>query len=130
MARNQIIIVPTATVTDAATTNIDIVTLSASYDLLSITALVSNVSGTSAGTLTLQGSFDDTNWVFVNGVGAGVLTASPKASITGADLNQITITDALVANWVVSGNPYKYYRIEAKGTGTQSTEVDILYKYV
>jgi len=97
------------------------------YDHITITALCTQVGGTSDGTLAVYGSLDNTNWTFVNGVGAGVITASPKASITGADLNQITITDALVADWVISGSPYKYLRVAGVGTASDSTLISIKY---
>lgn len=128
-SRNNINTIPTVTLTDAATVNTDIIELAADYELLSVVAVVSNVSGTSAGTLTLQASLDGTSWFTVNGVGAGILTASPQASITGAALNALTIADGLIGSWVVNKNSYRHYRLAADGTGTQSTEIDISYKF-
>lgn len=128
-SRNSINTVTVDTLQGSETVNFAIVTLGANYDLLSVTALCTQLGGTSDGTLALYGSFDNTNWVFVNGVGGGVVTASPQASITGADLNQITITSGLVANWVVNKNPYKYYRIAGVGTVGDTTQVDIKYKF-
>lgn len=104
-------------------------TINGSYNTLCVTALCTQVGGTSDGTLTLHGSNDGTNYVFVNGAAdSHVLTASPKASLTGTDMNQITITDALVANWII--NPaFKYYRVAGVGTASDSTLINITYVY-
>lgn len=127
--RNSVITVAPDTLTNAETINIDVVELRANQEVISITAEVTQLTGTAAGTLTLQASLDGTNWFIVNGVGAGVLTASPQASITGAALNSLTIADGLIGSWVVNKNSYRHYRIVAAGSGTQSTQIDIKYKY-
>jgi hypothetical protein len=95
-----------------------------SYNSISISALCNQLGGTSDGTLTLYGSNDETNWVFINGADGGAVTASPKASVTGADINQLTITDALVANWVVDGAPFIDYKIVGVGTTGDTTLVN------
>ena len=128
-SRNSINTVTVDTIQGAETVNFAIVDLRSNYDVISITALCTELGGTSDGTLTLYGSFDNTNFVFINGVGGGVVTASPQASITGADLNQITITDALVSNWVVDKNPYRYYRVAGVGTTGDTTQINISYKF-
>jgi hypothetical protein len=103
-------------------------TINGSYNTLCITALCTNIGGTSDGTLALHGSNDGTNYVLVNGVGGGVITASPVASLTGADLNQLTITNGLVANWIISP-AFKYYRVPGVGTASDSTLIEITYVY-
>lgn len=128
-SRNSINTVTVDTIQGAETVNFAVVQLRSNYDILSITALCTELGGTSDGTLTLYGSFDNTNFVFINGVSGGVVTASPQASITGTDLNQVTITDALVANWVVEKNPYQYYRIAGVGTTGDTTQINISYKF-
>lgn len=127
--RGSIYTVDADTLNGAETVNFAISTFNGSYQSVSVTAKCTQVGGTSDGTLTLYGSNDNTNWVFVNGVGAGVLTASPKASITGADLNQLTITNGLIANWVLNGSPYKYLRVAGVGTSGDSTLINITYVY-
>ncbi len=94
-----------------------------------VQALCAELGGTSDGTLAVYGSVDNTSFSFINGVGADVITASPKASITGADLNQITITDALIASWAISDSPYRYYKIVGVGTSGDTTKVTIKYMY-
>ena len=81
--------------------------------------------GTSDGTLTLYGSTDNSAWVFVNFIGATLGVASPKASITGADLNQITITPALVANWIPLDDQFNYYKVVGVGTSGDTTLINI-----
>lgn len=110
--------------------NISIGSFTGSYTTLAITAVCSNIGGTSDGTLTLYGSLDGTNYVFINGAAdGGVVTASPKASITGTDMNQITVTDALVASWVVSNTPFRYYKVAGAGTTGDTTAINVTYMY-
>ena len=90
-----------------------------------ITATCTQVGGTSDGTLTLYGSVDGTNYSFINFVNTNIGVASPKASITGADLNQITITDGLVASWIVLDDYFLYYKISGGGTTGDTTSVAI-----
>lgn len=90
-------------------------------------AKCTQLGGTSDGTLTLYGSIDGSNWIFLNFVGAKIGTASPKASITGADLNQITITNALVASWQIDSDKYPYTKIVGVGTASDTTKVEIKY---
>jgi hypothetical protein len=127
--RGSVITVDADTLNGAETVNFEIASFKAAHNLLTINAVCANIGGTSDGTLTLYGSLDNSSWVFINGVGAGVLTASPQASITGADLNQITITDALIASWTVKDLPYIYYRIAGVGTSGDSTLISPTYIY-
>ena len=122
--------IATDTIKGANTVNFAIGSFTGSYNSLAITGVCAEVGGTSDGTLTLYGSFDNSVWVFINGAADGnVVTASPKASLTGTDMNQVTITDALVASWVVNKVPYRYYRIAGVGTTGDTTSVAIKYMY-
>jgi len=128
--RGHVYTVDVDTLQGNETVNFAVVTLrSPGYDMLNITALCTQLGGTSDGTLTVYGSLDNTNWTFINGVGGGVITASPQASITGADLNQVTITNTLVANWIITDVPYKYFRVAGVGTALDTTQIDIKYMY-
>lgn len=101
-------------------------------DYIIITAKCTQLGGTSDGTMTVYGSLDGTNYSFLNFVGSGnalLGVASPKASITGADLNQITITDGLQASWVVYKAPFKYYRLRATGTDNDETKVEVNFMW-
>ena len=128
--RGKVISLTADTLNGAETVNFDLgVDFTGNFEVLVVQALCSNVGGTSDGTLTLYGSLDGTSYSFINAVGAETLTASPKASITGADLNQITITDALVASWVVKNAPYKKFRLVGTGTANDSTLITPKFMY-
>lgn len=103
-------------------------TFTQKYNLV-IQALCTQLGGTSDGTLTLYGSVDGTSYSFINFVNTNVGVASPKASITGADLNQITITNGLVASWVLYDSPYRLYRIVGAGTSGDTTKITIKYTW-
>ncbi len=70
---------------------------------------VTKISGTVGGTITLQGSLDGTNWKAVNTPN----TATALATFTATDASN-------TYHWVISGSPFKYYRVSWTGTGTMS----------
>jgi len=129
--RGNVGTIPSDTIIGAETVNFAIGTFTGSYKSLAIICVCTdNYGGTSDGTLTLYGSLDGTSYSFINGAADGnVVTASPKASLTGTDMNQVTITDGLIASWVVNGTPYKYYRIAGVGTTGDTTDIAIKYIY-
>lgn len=70
---------------------------------------VTKISGTVAGTITLQGSIDGTNWKALN---------TPN---TATALATFTATDASATyHWIISGSPMPYYRVSWTGAGTMS----------
>lgn len=120
------------TIQGAETVNFDISQTFTGTYTLTVQALCTQIGGTSDGTLALYGSVDGTSYSFINFVGSGggwLGVVSPKASITGADLNQVTITDALVGSWVLDGSPYRNYRIVGVGTSADTTEITIHYTW-
>ena len=101
----------------AITVNSDVM-----LNMESVQVLCTNVAGTSDGTIALYGSLDNVNYTMLNFVGAAIGTASPVASHTGADLNQITIVDTLVATWAINSTVYPYTKLVCVGTvGDQTT---------
>ena len=88
-----------------------------------VQVLCTEVAGTSDGTMALYGSLDGTNYQMLNFVGAVLGTASPIASHTGADLNQITIVDALVATWQINTDAYPYTKLVCVGTASDQTAI-------
>ena len=78
------------------------------YNTITIQSVVTKISGTVAGTVTLQGSIDGTNYVTVNSSYADVTSYSPTDVATSSKL------------FVVTGSPYRYYRLSYTGTGTMS----------
>lgn len=73
----------------------------------SIVVNVLKISGTAAGTVVLQGSNDNTNF--------RTLPTAVAASFTVTD-----IAAAQGITWVLTGNPYRYYRVQYTPTGTMS----------
>lgn len=88
-----------------------------------VQVLCTNVAGVSDGTMALYGSLDGVNYQLLNFVGAAIGTASPIASHTGADLNQITIVDALVATWQIDSTAYPFTRLTCVGTVGDNTTI-------
>jgi hypothetical protein len=83
-------------------------TVTQTYNRISIQAVVTKISGTVAGTVTVQGSVDGTNYVTVN--------SSYITSTTHTATNVATSTKM----FVITGSPYKYYRLSYTGSGTMS----------
>lgn len=78
-----------------------------------VQAICTEIGGTADGTLTLEGSIDNSNWQPLTDVEKTVLTAYPNDSLT--------ITDAAFVLWHVRDNAWKYYRIKGVGTASDST---------
>ena len=78
------------------------------YNTVTIQSVVTKISGTVAGTVTLQGSIDGTNYVTVNSSYADVTSYSPTNVTTSSKL------------FVVTGSPYRYYRLSYTGAGTMA----------
>lgn len=76
-----------------------------------IQVTVTEISGTTAGTITLQGSIDGTNFAALTDTTAvpNIGTKSP------AD-----VTTAQPFLWWLAQNPYRYYRVSYTGAGTMS----------
>ena len=107
----------TNTVTNTGTSYIGI-KLNTWYQSVSIQAVCTKVTGTQAGTVTLQGSNDGINFVTVNtgylsnDVGAGQFTTGGGATLTATNVAVSTKV------FVLRGSPYQYYRLSWTGSGT------------
>ncbi len=74
-----------------------------------IEVAVTKISGTVAGTITLQGSMNGTSWKALN---------TPN---TVTALATHTATDASATyHWIITGSPFPYYRVSWTGSGTMS----------
>ena len=104
------------------------ITLQGTYESLTIQGVFTQLGGTSDGNTAVYGSLDGTSWSLLNGVG-GMVIAGPKASTTGTDLNQLTITNGLVANWTILKPACKYYKVVSNGTASDTTKVVFKYMY-
>lgn len=95
------------TCVNSATTYVGL-TVENYYKKVSIEAVITKISGTVGGTVTVQGSVDGTNYVTVSSSYSTVTTFTPTDQATNKKLI------------VVTGSPYKYYRLSYTGTGTMS----------
>lgn len=68
------------------------------------------ISGTTAGTITLLGSLDGTNF-------KAIPTVDTQTSITTATALDVASQTFV---WRIAGNPFRYYRVSWTGTGTMS----------
>lgn len=98
MKSNYDLISDTATNTGTAYVDLAVTRV---YSQVSFQAVVTNISGTVAGTVILQASLDATNY---KAIGVDTLT----------NANQITNTKI----WIVDNSPYLYYRLLLTGSGT------------
>lgn len=96
--------VASATLTDTGTVNLLIPAQSES-NVMAVSAKAVNVSGTTAGTGTLQYSLNGTDWANV------------------PNLTALTLADGAFTIWPLTNTPGYYYRVSFAGTGTQSTTV-------
>ncbi len=81
------------------------------YKQISIQAVVTKISGTVAGTVTLQGTVDGTNWVTVDT--AALVTDGAATNTTGAQSKV----------WIINNAPYLWFRLSYTGSGTMSASL-------
>lgn len=113
----------TTTLTDAATVNFDI-SASGNYSSLSIDVEVTELTGTSAGWLTLlarNGSSD--TWTKLGEV------THPNWIDSSSTLDSVAVADALYWRVTIRNPAFANYRVRAIGSGTQSSTVDMYYTY-
>jgi len=125
--RGRVITLTPDTLQGSETVNFEAFQTTGSYNSISVQGLCTELGGTADGTLALYGSNDVSNigWTLINGVGAGILTASPMASLADTTLNVITITDALTPSWTVKGSPFRNWKVVGVGTASDTTLVEL-----
>ena len=81
------------------------------YKQVTIQALITKISGTVAGTVTLQGSIDGTNFVTLDT--AALQTDGPST---------FTATNVATQNklWIVNNAPYLWFKLSYTGSGTMA----------
>ncbi len=106
------------TVTNAGTKTLKSPILSQNYQTVSVDVTITKTSGTIAGTVTLQGSIDGTNFSTV--LTAFVETPASQApyTVTGAATYTATNVATQTKIFTLNGNRYNYYRISYAGSGT------------
>lgn len=78
------------------------------YNTMTIQSVITKISGTVGGTVLLQGSNDGTNYNTVSSTYADVVSYVPTDQATNTKI------------FVITGSPYRYYRVSYTGTGTMS----------
>lgn len=100
----------TDTVTNGGTGIVQSPAISGGGTSTVIWVTATEISGTTGGTITLQGSLDGTNWKAI--MQPNLQTAVP--TITATDVASNTY------HWWLSGSPFRFYRVSWTGTGTMS----------
>jgi hypothetical protein len=103
----------TDTTTNAGTGSVKCNVISGTGTTTTIVVTVTKISGTVGGTLTLLGSLDGTNYKALTTPN----TATALATYTATDATNRYV-------WILSGNPFRYYKVEHVGTGTMSATLD------
>ena len=93
------------------------------YNTISIQAVATKISGTAAGTVTLQGSLDGTNFVTVPTNYLHDPTGLEPYKVDGAATMTVTDVTTSTAIFVVIGSPFQYYRLSHTGTGTMAVRL-------
>lgn len=75
-----------------------------------ISVVCTEISGTTAGTITIQGSLDGTNF-------KAIPTEETQTSVTTATALDVA---SQVFVWRIKGNPFLYYRVSWTGSGTMA----------
>ena len=106
------------TLTDAATIYSDLIDSTSAKGTLTLQASFANVSGTTAGTATLEGSIDGVSFKKIS-------TVAGKFDFYASDSE--TVVDALVMQAAITVSPFAAYRFKVVGSGTQSTTCSFSY---
>lgn len=103
----------TDTVTNTGTASITSPRVAGGGTSVTLYAILTKISGTVAGTVTVLGSLDGTNY-------KAIPTAESQTAMATA-----TATDVASQNftWHLRSNPYTYYRIQWAGAGTMSATI-------
>jgi hypothetical protein len=75
-----------------------------------LTVIATKISGTVAGTITIMGSVDGTNYKAIG-------TNDTQTSVTTATATDVA---SQIFTWRLAGSPYPWYRISWTGTGTMA----------
>jgi len=109
------------TIADAGTIDMPLGVNFKSHDLtIAIQAVCTELSGTAAGSIYVEGSLDGTSYETINTT-SGFMVAFPN--------DTLTVVDGGVGLWYLCNTPYNYYRVYGSGSGTESTKVVVQWVY-
>lgn len=100
----------TDTVTNGGTGSLTSIRIAGGASSVTIFAILTELSGTTAGTLTVLGSLDGTNYKAI----PTTETQTAMATATATDVASQSFT------WHLRSSPYLYYRLQWVGAGTMS----------
>lgn len=89
------------------------------YSSMTIQPVVTKISGTAAGTVTLQGSNDGVNYVTVN-------TSYISGGSATMSVSNVTTNTRF---FIITGNPYHYYRLSYTGSGTMACKMNSYFLF-
>lgn len=98
------------TVVNTATVTLTSAAISGPAQDVSVQIVCTEISGTTAGTITLLGSLDGTNFV-------ALTDSTTVPAITTKTATDVASQSFL---WNIKGSPYRYYRVSWTGSGTMS----------
>jgi hypothetical protein len=104
--------------TDTATIYSDLIDSTSAKGTLTMQASFVNLTGTSAGTVTLEGSLDGVNF-------KKITTVAGKFDFYASDTE--TVIDGLVMQAAVTVSPFAAYRFKVVGSGTHTTTCSFSY---
>lgn len=99
------------TVVNTAVVNLTSPEISGAKQILSFQVEVTEISGTTAGTLTLQGSLDGSDF-------KAIPTVETQTSVTTASPADVSTKQVFL--WRFTSNHFRYYRVAYAGAGTMS----------
>jgi len=102
------------TLTNSETAYYTVSELSSYNQSLTFGILCTQLTGTSAGTVILQSSIDNTNWTTVN--------QTNNTSLVVSTNDTLTITSTAYNTWTLATTPKTYYRLKVGQTGTSTTK--------
>lgn len=88
------------------------------YKTVSVGITVTKVSGTLAGTVTLQGSIDGVNYATVPTAYIETVTSQAPYTVTGAATFTVPDYSAPTKIFTINGSRFIYYRLSYTGSGT------------
>jgi len=108
------------TIPSATAVNFPLVTEFTGNHTIAIQAVCVELSGTSEGSLFLQGSLDGTSYQTIN---------TTSGFLVGLTNDTLTIASGAVGLWFLESSPFIYYRLRGTGGAGDSTEVTVMWTY-
>lgn len=106
------------TITNTGVVTSDVIQITSNYNALTIQAVYTQLTGTSAGSAVLKASVDGTSYITIN---------NADGMVKGWPNDTVTITNGAIYDFVIKDVPFKYYKLVSTGSGTSTTRVVVKY---